>query len=59
MTQCAFPLSNNLDYFAFDYCKAAKDEFTENGWAVYDAEAELKRQGLPTESWRICSKNVG
>lgn len=55
MTQYAFPLSNNLNFFAFDYAEA----FPENGWAVYDAEAELKRQGLPTETWRICNKNAG
>ncbi|XP_022689701.1 myotubularin-related protein 2-like isoform X2 [Varroa jacobsoni] len=55
MTQYAFPLSNNLDFFAFEY----KEDFQENGWAVYDAEAELKRQGLPTETWRICNKNAG
>lgn len=55
MTQNAFPLSNNLNFFAFDY----SESFSENGWAVYDAEAELKRQGLPTEAWRICNKNAG
>lgn len=55
MTQYSFPLSNNLELFAFDY----KEDFPENGWAVYDAEAELKRQGLPTESWRICTRNTG
>ncbi|XP_003747234.1 myotubularin-related protein 2 [Galendromus occidentalis] len=55
MTQYAFPLTNNLEFFAFDY----SEKFPENGWSVYDAEAELKRQGLPTESWRICNKNSG
>ncbi|XP_030637604.1 phosphatidylinositol-3,5-bisphosphate 3-phosphatase MTMR2 isoform X2 [Chanos chanos] len=49
----AFPVSNNLPLFAFEYSQ----EFPENGWKVYDALAEYRRQGLPNESWRISKVN--
>lgn len=49
----AFPASNKLPFFAFDY----REQFPENGWSVYEPIAELKRQGLPTESWRISRIN--
>ncbi|XP_026768088.1 myotubularin-related protein 2 isoform X2 [Pangasianodon hypophthalmus] len=53
MSKFAFPLSNNLSLFAFEYNQV----FPENGWKVYDALAEYKRQGLPNESWRISKVN--
>ncbi|KAF4073484.1 hypothetical protein AMELA_G00259180 [Ameiurus melas] len=53
MNKFAFPLSNNLSLFAFEYNQV----FPENGWKVYDALAEYKRQGLPNESWRISKVN--
>lgn len=37
--QHAFPLSNKLKLFAFDYA----ENFPENGWTVYEPIAELKR----------------
>ncbi|XP_072170820.1 phosphatidylinositol-3,5-bisphosphate 3-phosphatase MTMR2-like [Diadema setosum] len=51
--QYAFPASNKLPFFAFEY----KEYYHEDGWAVYDPVAEYKRQGLPTESWRISRIN--
>uniref|UniRef100_A0AAR2KE34 Phosphatidylinositol-3,5-bisphosphate 3-phosphatase MTMR2 n=1 Tax=Pygocentrus nattereri TaxID=42514 RepID=A0AAR2KE34_PYGNA len=39
--------------FALEYNQV----FPENGWKVYDALAEYKRQGLPNESWRISKVN--
>ncbi|XP_045572187.1 myotubularin-related protein 2 isoform X3 [Salmo salar] len=49
----AFPVSNGLPTFAFEYGQV----YPENGWKVYDAQAEYKRQGLPNESWRITKVN--
>lgn len=49
----AFPLSNNLSLFAFEY----GGRYSVNGWAVYDPLAEYRRQGLPTESWRLSRAN--
>ncbi|XP_058239336.1 myotubularin-related protein 2 isoform X6 [Hemibagrus wyckioides] len=53
ISKFAFPLSNSLSLFAFEYNQV----FPENGWKVYDALAEYKRQGLPNESWRISKVN--
>ncbi|XP_009701368.1 PREDICTED: myotubularin-related protein 2-like, partial [Cariama cristata] len=36
----AFPVSNNLPLFAFEY----KEVFPENGWKVYDPTWEYRRQ---------------
>ncbi|KAM9385519.1 phosphatidylinositol-3,5-bisphosphate 3-phosphatase MTMR2 [Pholidichthys leucotaenia] len=49
----AFPVSNGLQIFAFQYGQV----FPENGWKVYDAISEYKRQGVPNESWRITKVN--
>lgn len=49
----AFPLSNGQALFAFNY----KENFSVNGWKVYDPVAEYKRQGLPNESWKISRIN--
>ncbi|XP_041865076.1 myotubularin-related protein 2 isoform X2 [Melanotaenia boesemani] len=49
----AFPVSNGLKIFAFEYGQV----FPENGWKVYDAVSEYKRQGIPNESWRITKVN--
>lgn len=53
LQQYAFPLSHRLQLFAFEF----GEEYPEDGWAVYEPVAELKRQGLPTESWRITRIN--
>ncbi|XP_050736028.1 myotubularin-related protein 2-like isoform X4 [Eriocheir sinensis] len=53
LLQYAFPASHKLPFFAFEYC----EQYPENGWSVYEPIAELKRQGLPTESWRITRIN--
>ncbi|XP_078401928.1 phosphatidylinositol-3,5-bisphosphate 3-phosphatase MTMR2 isoform X2 [Cetorhinus maximus] len=49
----AFPISNNLPLFAYDYSEI----FPEDGWKVYDPIAEYKRMGLPNESWKISRIN--
>ncbi|KAI1903163.1 hypothetical protein AGOR_G00024380 [Albula goreensis] len=49
----AFPVSNSMHLFAFEYGQI----FPENGWKVYDALSEYKRQGIPNESWRITKVN--
>ncbi|GCB64414.1 hypothetical protein scyTo_0009808 [Scyliorhinus torazame] len=49
----AFPISNNLPLFAYDYCEI----FPEDGWKVYDPIAEYKRMGLPNESWKLSKIN--
>jgi len=49
----AFPLSNSKELFAFSY----RDPYTTNGWLVYDETAELRRLGLPNESWGISRVN--
>ncbi|PIK60521.1 putative myotubularin-related protein 2 isoform X1 [Apostichopus japonicus] len=49
----AFPLSHKLPFFAYDY----KEYYSEDGWSVYDHVTELKRLGLPTESWKISKIN--
>ncbi|XP_054162802.1 myotubularin-related protein 2-like [Oppia nitens] len=53
LTQYAFPLSNKLPMFAYEY--SAK--FAVNGWSVYAPIAEYKRMGLPNESWKITKIN--
>ncbi|XP_041054832.1 myotubularin-related protein 2 isoform X2 [Carcharodon carcharias] len=49
----AFPISNNLPLFAYDYSEI----FPEDGWKVYDPIAEYKRMGLPNESWKLSRIN--
>jgi myotubularin-related protein 1/2 len=49
----AFPHMHRIKVFAFEY----KEKFSSNGWNVYDPVFELKRQGLPNESWRISKIN--
>ncbi len=54
LRQFSFPLSSNAPLFAFQFT----DRYPGcDGWAVYDAVAELKRQGLPNESWKISKIN--
>ncbi|KAK2720356.1 myotubularin-related protein 2-like [Artemia franciscana] len=49
LQQYAFPLTHKLPLFAFEL----QEVYAENGWSVYEPVAELKRMGLPTESWII------
>uniref|UniRef100_A0A1A8GKD4 Phosphatidylinositol-3,5-bisphosphate 3-phosphatase MTMR2 n=1 Tax=Nothobranchius korthausae TaxID=1143690 RepID=A0A1A8GKD4_9TELE len=49
----AFPFSNGLQIFAFEYGQV----FPENGWKVYDPVSEYRRLGIPNESWRITKVN--
>lgn len=53
LQQHAFPLANKLPLFAFEFC----EKYSVNGWLVYDPVAELKRQNVPNESWRITKIN--
>ncbi|XP_053485016.1 myotubularin-related protein 1a isoform X3 [Ictalurus furcatus] len=53
LTKCAFPLSNDLPLFAFQY----KEKYPVDGWKVYDPVSEYKRMGLPNESWTISKIN--
>ncbi|KAL7838934.1 hypothetical protein AOLI_G00273380 [Acnodon oligacanthus] len=46
LTKFAFPISNSLPLFALEYNQV----FPENGWKVYDALAEYKRQVCPTRA---------
>ncbi|XP_064390000.1 myotubularin-related protein 2-like [Halichondria panicea] len=51
----AFPISDGKNVFAFNFT----EEFSDNGWLVYNAEAELKRLGVGKEDvpWRISTVN--
>ncbi|XP_075957559.1 phosphatidylinositol-3,5-bisphosphate 3-phosphatase MTMR2 isoform X2 [Anarhichas minor] len=53
LVKFAFPVSNGLQIYAYEYGQV----FPENGWKVYDALSEYKRQGIPNESWRITKVN--
>ncbi|XP_038630276.1 myotubularin-related protein 1b isoform X2 [Scyliorhinus canicula] len=53
LMQFAFPVSKNLPLFALKY----KENYPVQGWKVYDAVGEYKRQGLPNESWTISKIN--
>jgi myotubularin-related protein 1/2 len=44
LQQFAFPLSHKIKLFAFEY----SESFPENGWAIYEPIAELKRLVLVT-----------
>ncbi|XP_054914641.1 myotubularin isoform X1 [Poeciliopsis prolifica] len=45
----AFPVSHSLPLFAY----VNQEKYTENGWLVYKAMEEFRRQGLPNNKWRI------
>ncbi|XP_064607720.1 myotubularin-related protein 2-like isoform X2 [Liolophura sinensis] len=51
--QCAFPVTNKMPLFAFEF----SEDYGENGWGVYDAVAEFRRQKVPNESWRLTRIN--
>ena len=52
----SFPLSNQLNYFAYAFKQIYSDN---SGWNVYDAEAEYKRMGIGIDSqdWRFTPLN--
>ncbi|PVD34717.1 hypothetical protein C0Q70_05994 [Pomacea canaliculata] len=52
--QYAFPITYKKPFFAFEF-QGKYD--VEDGWRIYDPIVEYKRQGLPTESWRITRIN--
>ncbi len=49
----AFPIAKKSLPFAFSY----NEQFSENGWTVYEPIQELKRLGIPNESWKITRLN--
>lgn len=49
----AFPVSNGNPVFAYKF----KDQYSVNGWRVYEPMSELRRLGLPNESWTISKIN--
>ncbi|KAG8237853.1 hypothetical protein J437_LFUL002462 [Ladona fulva] len=53
LQQRAFPLSHRLPLFAFEYT----ERFPENGWTVYEPIAELKRMGVPNDTWILSMIN--
>ncbi len=57
LRQYSFPLSWDSQLFAFHF----RDRYPGgvDGWSVYDPVAELRRQGLPNESWKISRANEG
>jgi len=53
LTHNSFPVSSGNALFAFTY----REQYGTNGWAVYDQTQELRRLGLPNESWKISQVN--
>jgi len=53
LQQYAFPTSNKLPLFAFEY----KEKYSINGWQVYEPIAEYQRLGSITETWKITKIN--
>ncbi|XP_017769087.1 PREDICTED: myotubularin-related protein 2 isoform X2 [Nicrophorus vespilloides] len=53
LQQFTFPLSHKLKLFAFEY----SENFAENGWAIYEPIAELKRMGINNDMWKISKIN--
>ena len=58
----SFPNTNGIPMFAFEFNEdypttSSKDVRGINGWKIYDAVQEFKRQGVPNESWRLTSIN--
>lgn len=51
--QFAFPLSNKQTLFAFEF----KENYGVDGWSVYDADKEFRRQGVPNDNWRLTKVN--
>ncbi|KAI0219617.1 Myotubularin-related protein 2 [Lamellibrachia satsuma] len=54
LNQFAFPISNKLPLFAYEFKERYQGS---DGWSVYDAVSELRRQGVPTDSWRLSRIN--
>lgn len=49
----AFPLANNRQVFAF----SCTEQFSDDGWGVYEPMAELRRMGVNNDAWRITKMN--
>lgn len=59
----SFPNTNHIPMFAYEFNEDypptnSKDVRGVNGWKIYDAVQEFKRQGVPNESWRVTRINV-
>ncbi|CAG0892236.1 unnamed protein product [Cyprideis torosa] len=59
LQQGAFPINNDLPFFAFRHLSGGA-QYRDNGWDVYDPEAEFHRMGIPVpnDSWRLSRINV-
>ena len=53
LTINSFPVSHNSSLFSFIF----SEKYPTNGWTIYDAGKELRRLGLPNESWAISRIN--
>lgn len=55
LSSYAFPVTNKLSLFAFDY----KEEYKENGWNIYDVATEFRRQGVDSkhDTWKMTKIN--
>ena len=53
LTINSFPISHNSQLFSYIF----SEKYSTNGWNVYDAGKELRRLGLPNESWAISKIN--
>ncbi|KAH8405111.1 hypothetical protein KR222_001714 [Zaprionus bogoriensis] len=53
----AFPLSYSGKLFAFAHAAAAQPSAGWDGWGVYEPLAELRRQGVPNDMWRVTKLN--
>ncbi|GFO25659.1 myotubularin [Plakobranchus ocellatus] len=50
----SFPLTNKMPFFAFEF----KEKYGQGeDWKIYDPIKELRRMGVPNESWRISRAN--
>lgn len=49
-------MTHNIPLFAFQYQERVTHQ-ANNGWKVYDATSEYRRQGLPNEAWRVTKIN--
>jgi myotubularin-related protein 1/2 len=54
----AFPISNQLEFFAYSYRPNSNAYIDNSGWFVYDAKQEYERIGiLKSSEWRFTSIN--
>ena len=59
----SFPNTHHIPMFAYEFNEDYPPINTKgvrgiNGWKLYDAAQEFKRQGVPNESWRVTRINL-